>query len=250
MEMEIELVREQNGNYVRIRTEEGALHAHERGMLSYNRVPCILPVNMRYVDEMVYVEYALHGMKSLSEVFARRRMAREEIVRLVGALCSAQEALFEYMLSPDGLILEPAYVFMDAAENAVQFCYQPGARARAEENAQVLLRYILDHVDYHDQEAVALAYALYHQEDSGGNIFRTLKAYIEKTAVREKESPGEEALKEHPHEEHAYTQEECRSLIGRLLHRRNKRALLMEHAAAFEKQEREALTGQAEECAE
>lgn len=51
--MEIELIRNQNHNYACIRLTEEQLHAHERSMLLYNHVPCLLPLNMRYVDELL-----------------------------------------------------------------------------------------------------------------------------------------------------------------------------------------------------
>ncbi len=178
--MEIELIRNQNRNYVSIRLQEGQFYAHERSMLAYNQIPGFLPVNIRYVDELVHVEYSLLGMQSLSAYFVHRRFSEEQIIWLVRSLFDVQTQLLEYMLSPDGLILDPDYVFLDADEMRMRFCYRPGERGTVEKNVQSLLQYILDHVDFNDQRAVTLAYGLYHLEHGGGDVLNTLKGYIEK----------------------------------------------------------------------
>lgn len=238
--MGIELMRNQNRNYACIRLEEGQVHTHERSMLIYNRVPHLLPVNVRYVDEMLYAEYDVSGMQPLSGHFMHHRLTKEQIAWLIRSLYETQEVLLEYMLSPDGLILEPDYVFVDASDMSVRFCYQPGMRARIEENIQPLLQYMLDHVDYNDQEAVTLAYALYHLEDETGNIISTLEGYVEKT-IHHAQMPS--AADTGPEEESVLKgicpdmQKTQQGFFYRLLHRKSKRTVLLEHAASLEDHE-------------
>lgn len=240
--MEIELIRNQNHNYACIRLTEEQLHAHERSMLLYNHVPCLLPLNMRYVDELLQVEYDTSGMQPLQVFFLYRRLTEKQIVWLIRELRKAQDELLEYMLSPDGLVLEPDYVFVDPSKMRIYFCYQPGMRAHVEENIPALLQYVLDHVDYTDQKAVALAYALYHLEDKTGNILCALEAFIKKTGLHEEKSSSQEKGSGEMSvykDERPDKQKPQEGFLYRLLHRKGKRALLLEHAAPMEEQQGE-----------
>lgn len=238
--MEIELIRNQNRNYACIRLQEEHVHAHERSMLNYNRVSCLLPVNIRYVDELLHVEYDFSGMQSLAELFIHQRLTQEQIIWLVRTLREAQDVLLEYMLSPDGLILEPDYVFVDASDMRISFCYQPGERDHVEKNVHSLLRYILDHVDYTNQRAVELAYALYNLEEDTGNILCTLDAFAGKTRLREQEAPAADNA---PRKAAGYQDEGMdkrkirQGFFDRLFRKKGSRELLLEHAATIENQE-------------
>lgn len=250
--MEIELVRSQNRNYACIRMEENQIHAHERSMMNYNRVPCLLPVNIRYVDELLHVEYDFSGMQSLTELFMHQRLTQEQIIWLVKTLREAQDVLLEYMLSPDGLILEPDHVFVDASDMRISFCYQPGKRDHVEKNIQPLLRYILDHVDYTNQRAVELAYAIYHLEDDTGNILCTLDAFAGKTRSREQEAPAVDSAlrKAAGYQDGGMDKRKTRQgFFDRLFRKKGSRELLLEHAAAIENQEEGEAFGTAQRSA-
>lgn len=234
--MEIEIVRNQNHNYACIKLTEGEAHVHECNMLSYNQLTCLLPLNMRYVDNLLQVEYDLCGMQSLSAFLMRQRLTQEQLQWLVNTLLETQEELLEYLLSPDGLVLEPDYVFVEPSNRKLRFCYQPGGRNHVEQNIQPFLQYILDHVDYTDQQAVTLAYALYHLENGTGNILGTMAAYVNKTAMqisgKDVEDETEEALTRTAALEEPYPARISNrsGLLYRLFHRESKRELLLEHA--------------------
>lgn len=198
--MGIEHVKNQDKYFVCIKVEEDELIFHERSMLIYNQIPGLLPVSIRYVDEMLHVEYRLLGQQSLSGYFLHRRFDEEQIIRLIHSLYEAGQSLVEYMLSPDGLILDPDYIFYEEETEDLRFCYQPGKREGVEKNVQPLLRFILDHVNFHDQNAVTLAYGLYHQDNPGGDILGSLNAYAknrsEKATFKDKHIEPEEGEKE------------------------------------------------------
>lgn len=237
--MEIEFVRNQNRSSVCIRLTEERTCAYECSMLSYHQLPCLLPVNIRYVDEYLCVEYELSGMQPLSSFFQHHRFTEEQIEWLIGSLCEAQAVLLEYMLSPDGLLLEPAYVFIDPLSRHIRFCYQPGERASVEQNVRHVLQYILDHVDYTDQRAVTMAYALYHLEDETGNILGTLKAFIKRTGTYDEEPSVADMDDEGSGlsgEEGMNVRKPRKGFFYRLFHRETKRGLLIEHAAVFEEE--------------
>jgi hypothetical protein len=240
MKMEIEVMRDQNHSYACMRMEETQVHIHECRMMLYNQVPCLLPVNIRYVDELVQVEYDLGGMQSLARIFEHQRFTAEQVCQLIRALWEAEELLMEYMLTSDGLVLSPEYIFAGTERQELRFCYQMGERKGVEDNVRVLLQYILDHVDYTDQKAVTLAYALYHLEDGGGDILKTMASYIKKAEMETKKaSASEQDLEEKRFLEHAFVERpgNRRSFWNRLFHREGKRKLLLEQSEELAKQE-------------
>ncbi len=238
----IELERNQNKNYVSIRMKEEQLFEHEKSMLTYNEVPHFLPLSMRYVDELVHVEYDTGGLQQISSAFKRQSIDREWMVWLINGLLEIQDNLLEYMLSPDGMVLDPEYMFTDMEKEKLFICYVPGERGRVEKNIQPLLQYILENVDYNDQTSVRLAYALYHINDETGDIITTMKKCIGEgesraLAVRTFSPEGDGMSAEDV--ANSLTTKKGRGFFYRLFNRDSKKELLLSHASVYDEEEEE-----------
>ena len=231
--MKIEIDRNQNKNYVSISMKEEQIYEHEKNMLSYNEVPSILPVSMRYVDELVRVEYDIAGMQQISVAFLNKKLDRERIVSLINALSEIQENLIEYMLSPDGMLLDPNYIFTDMSCNNLFIRYLPGERERVEKNIQPLLQYILENVDYNDQASVKLAYALYHINDETGDIISTMKKCIlesEPHALAIRPIHVDDGDVSENRDDHLALTKQKKGFFYKLFNRDSKREVLLNHA--------------------
>jgi hypothetical protein len=195
---------------------------------------------MRYVDELVRVEFDLKGTQSLEQTFAHQRMRAEQVQWLIEALRQAEVVLQEYLLSPDGLVLNPAYLYMEGEQHHLRFCYQLGKRGYLEEQIQPLLQFILDHVDYQDQQAVTLAYALYHMENEGGNLLERMVQFAEKSMNPPESTGGEAGISTEEEEQcirHAARADKRSGLFYRLFHRESKRQLLLEQSRELAEKE-------------
>ncbi len=240
--MNIEIDRNQNRNYVSISMREEQIFSHEKSMLTYNEVPYFLPVSMRYVDEFVRVEYDTTGMQQISSAFLRQKVNREWMSWLVNGLLEIQSGLIEYMLSPDGMVLDPDFMFTDMERSKLFICYVPGERERVEKNIQPLLQYILENVDYNDQVSVKLAYALYHINDETGDIITTMKKCIsdgEPRALAVRPAHPEDDGISVENGESGLTAKPRRGFLHRLFNRDNKKELLLNHASYFDEENSE-----------
>lgn len=209
--------------------KEEQLYPHERSMILYNEVPCLLPVNIRYVDELVRVEYDISGMQPLSTAFSRQGLTKDWMTWLIEELVKAQNSLIEYMLSPDGMLLSPEYIFTDSQKSKLLVCYQPGEREHVEKNVQPLLQYILENVDYTDQTSVKLAYALYHVHDETGDIITTMKKCLN-TENHELSSKGAYDLSSDKEIDRVAEERPKKGIFYKLFNRDSKRELLLTHA--------------------
>ncbi len=61
----------------------------------------------------------------------------------------------------DQLCLEPDMIYVDPDDLKANFCLLPGSGSQFEGSFRKLARYILDHVDHTDGDAVVLAFALF-----------------------------------------------------------------------------------------
>ena len=61
----------------------------------------------------------------------------------------------------DQLALDPDLIYVDPDDLKGKFCFIPGTEGSFEINFRKLSRYILDHVDHTDGDAVILAFALF-----------------------------------------------------------------------------------------
>ena len=125
--MQIDYKRDLNHTYVILQEEkEPDTASYQIRMLLTNAIPGLLDCKIGKMDDKTLFYYEVTSRQSLQSVFEQRSIGAEALRKLFEQLLDLLEELGQYLLAPDGLVLQPELVFADANLENFSFCYLPG----------------------------------------------------------------------------------------------------------------------------
>lgn len=189
MEMKKEIKRELNQTILRIESDGSYREDYQIKMLQENQIPSILSISGHGTEEKSVYEYEIGGKISLTQRYSKKKIGAKEMKKFLDVVITLVEDLKEYMLDPDGLILDPEYIFWEKGE--YYFCYVPDGKEEIHIAFHKLMDYFVQWTDYQDVPAVKLAFML-HKETMEENY--SLKKIVEE--IKEQELQLKEKQKE------------------------------------------------------
>ena len=125
----MEYRRYQGKSYMVCSTEESGC-GYETFMLTENSIPGILPVHAANADDRLQFWYDISGRQALEDWIKIKETGSDFLQKLLTALAEAVVHAGEYLLSEDGISLQPGHIFVDPGKQEIAFCYLPfGKRA-------------------------------------------------------------------------------------------------------------------------
>lgn len=165
--MQIDYKRDLNHTYVILQEEkEPDTASYQIRMLLTNTIPGLLDCKIGKLDDKTLFYYEITSRQSLQSVFEQRSIGASVLQKLFGQLLELLEELGQYLLTPDGLVLQPELIFSDAVLEEFDFCYLPGNQGHTrcfQDQVRGLMEYFLPKLDHQEQEAVVLGYGLYRE---------------------------------------------------------------------------------------
>lgn len=157
--LEEEFTKETGGKvYLLLRKETNSF---EEEMIRQVRPQGVLP--MVRSEAVGKYKYEITGRKSLAVTFERVPMNAEQIETVLCGILDIVENGKEYLLSEDNFILLPEYIYLQLPEYKVTLCYYPEYGVSFLEQLGKLFEILLNRVDYREEKAIAMVYALYMQ---------------------------------------------------------------------------------------
>ncbi len=189
--MEIKLIKV----WLHIYTQEEYKEDYQMPMLRRNRISGILMIEGCEEEGMGHYTYDVSGLASMKTLYEKKRIKRRDIEGVVRALLRTVEALRQYMLNPDCVLLNPECIFRK--EKKWYFCYLPGYQGALSVSFHELSEYFVKMLDYEDIEGIILAYEIHkatlqeHYDLSG-----VMKEYEIHEKVRKRERKVSKAPEE------------------------------------------------------
>ncbi|MBQ8548075.1 MAG: FHA domain-containing protein [Lachnospiraceae bacterium] len=145
-------------------------------------------------------KYEITGRKSLAVTFERVPMNAEQIEKVLCGILDIIEGGKEYLLSEDNYILLPEHIYLQLPEYKVTLCYYPEYGVPFSEQLGKLFEILLNRVDYREERAIAMVYALYMQLQEPDVTLERIRSKLKEQVqslkpenpVREKERQREE----------------------------------------------------------
>ena len=209
--MQIDYKRDLNHTYVILQEEkEPDTASYQIRMLLTNAIPGLLDCKIGKMDDKTLFYYEVTSRQSLRSVFEQRSIGAEVLRKLFEQLLDLLEELGQYLLVPDGLVLQPELVFADANLENFSFCYLPGKQGHTgcfQKQIRELMEYLLPKLDHQEQDAVVLGYGLYREISAEIFSVETIQALLYQTGKEKKETTEQEG-KERSREENPPVQME------------------------------------------
>ena len=209
--MQIDYKRDLNHTYVILQEEkEPDTASYQIRMLLTNAIPGLLDCKIGKMDDKTLFYYEVTSRQSLQSVFEQRSIGAEVLRKLFEQLLDLLEELGQYLLVPDGLVLQPELVFADANLENFSFCYLPGKQGHTgcfQKQIRELMEYLLPKLDHQEQDAVVLGYGLYREISAEIFSVETIQVLLYQTGKEKKETTEQEG-KERSREENPPVQME------------------------------------------
>lgn len=98
---------------------------YQLGMITGNEISYLLAASKRVIDGETVVYYNISSRMALSQVLERRKLTRDEFIRLMEAAVRVGREVKEYQLTEECLVMEPDYIYVDPADCEPSFLYLP-----------------------------------------------------------------------------------------------------------------------------
>ncbi|MBO4506346.1 MAG: FHA domain-containing protein [Lachnospiraceae bacterium] len=195
--MQIEQCRSLGRQSMRIsETEYGSEHSDFREqMLLHNRVEGILPFEIINENGLRIYEYSVMGMETLKSLCARRKLRAEELKNIFSELLKSVYHGHEFMLLEDDYVVTPETVYTDAGSRT-EVAYYSGYGKPLREQLRALSEYMMDNIDYKDDDAVLMIYTFYMKTKEESCTIEDLMGIVNGPPREKEESP--EAKPEEP----------------------------------------------------
>lgn len=137
-------------------------------MITENQIPGMLQCHIEMLNGEKLFCYDVTSKQSLSSVMEFKDVDRSFLEGLFVSVKSMFGSAAEYLLPPDGLLLEPDYIYFDAGMKNAWFCYYPGVEGSFDDQVRNLGEQLLPHLKHSSREAVAAGYLFYQKSCEGG----------------------------------------------------------------------------------
>ncbi|WFR57560.1 DUF6382 domain-containing protein [Anaerocolumna sp. AGMB13025] len=178
--LQAEYIRDMHSNFVVLKGIEGKSSAYGSRMILHNNIPGLLKTELRSIDNMDLFYYDVTSKKSLAEIWENKSLNYYELRKIVSDILITIQNSGEYLLSENDFIIEPNYIFLDTGSQNILLCHLVGRDENIKEQLSRLMEYLMNKVDYKDEAAVVLIYALYKESKETDCTFEKLLKEINK----------------------------------------------------------------------
>ncbi len=178
--LQAEYIRDMHNNYIVLRGMKENCSAYGTKMLLNNTIPGLLKAELRCIDHMDLFYYDITSKKSVAVVYENKALNYDELKRILTGILNIIENSGEYLLSEKGFIIDPNYVFIDTASQDIELCYLAGREENIQDQLSRFMEFLMNNVDYQDEAAVILIYAMYKESKEVDCTFEKLLRVLNK----------------------------------------------------------------------
>lgn len=160
-EAEVRYQRSCNHNYLVIRKPEDEKADYQTGMILENRIPFLLPAELRECEGEEELFYEISSLQPLSRIYEHKELGWAEVREIMAGILDAYEKLQDYLLDDAHVVLEPEQIYLDLDDHGISLLFYPYYHGSREESFLGLAEYLLDRIDHRDTSAAMFAYQMY-----------------------------------------------------------------------------------------
>lgn len=168
---------------------DGEASDYRHAMILENRIPGFLPVRMRQRNGKEEYYYDISSQVSLEEYLEHRPLSADFLRQLVFTICRLPEALRDYLLTEESLVLEPETIFYREDRGQFLLCLYPEGKQEVKASLRTLIKYLMGKADPEEASCGVLCYELYGLLQKENFCLSEFQAALEQNTVSD--SPKE-----------------------------------------------------------
>ena len=166
--------------YMVISSEEWGENEDEEKMMSNQSAQVLLPFQVQRLNDRKNYCYDISGRMEFRSYIERKQADRSMIKSVIRFIAGLDQAVEEYLLMPDGLLLQPECLYLEMPEENLRAAYIPGRKEDFSKQLKELTAWLLENTYHEDREGVLLAYELYKSVQQENFLPGRLKELLKK----------------------------------------------------------------------
>lgn len=165
--LQTEFVRNLNCNYERILLDVNPENKrYQYCILSRGGIKGLLTSSLRYINGQAYLYYDISSKQNVVQLYSTKPLTRKWLKDFLWSFRRIREELSRFLLDEQHILWFPQEIFRDLESGAFFFLYVPYYE---EDNGfKKLLEFMVEHIDYDDEELVECVYHMYEQFENSG----------------------------------------------------------------------------------
>lgn len=184
-----------HGHYLIISNEKENL-SYGLKMLLNNEIKGLLKLELHIIDDTNQYYYDITSKLSFSHAFDKSLLNYEQIKKIVKGIIDVIEFGKEYLLPENDFVLDPDYLYVDLSSYDVSLCHLNGYQKDIIEQLSSTIEYLMNKVDYNDEESVLFIYGLYKISQEECCTFDKLINFIHKKNYNEEKIKNDQLRNE------------------------------------------------------
>lgn len=196
--MASQFVRNANQNYLKLKCiNEKNNASYQIEMIAHNRIKHLLKCKKQVIDNNIFLFYEITSMQNLESLSSKKEIDKLWLKDFLDSLKRVLKETKEYFLDVADILFVPQFLFWDMDNKEIRFVYYPYYGKGLAEDLKELMEYLVQKIDYEQEELVEIVYELYERiEEAAGNIkVEQIISILEK--IEEKEKKEEKEEKQH-----------------------------------------------------
>lgn len=190
--LQTEYIRNLNCNYERILLEKKPEeNRYQYCIVGRGGVRRLLPCSLRYINGEAYLYYDISSMQSIFQLYMGRCVGRSWIRNFFWSMKQIRHELERFLLDDRNLVWYPEHIFQDLEKEDFSFLYIP--YYEGENGFRELLNFLVEHIDYEDEELVECVYGIYEQYETAGDEYLKYAVFEDIGRLKAREPLSEEA---------------------------------------------------------
>lgn len=160
--MQVEYRRDLYSNCLVLSEEEQPdLASYQVRMLMANELKGFLGCKVHQMDGRLLFYYDITSKQSLETLFEHQKISAQSLEIILKSLVEGLNTIKNFLLSMDGFLLDPRFIYMSPDRDQVWFCYLPGNAVALNRQMREFSEFLLPRLDNRDRRGVVMGYAFY-----------------------------------------------------------------------------------------
>lgn len=168
--LETEFIRSLQSNYERVHLQDQPdEQRYQYCILTRGGIRGLLPCSLRYINGEAYLYYDITSRQNVAQLYAKQVIGRNWVKDFFWSYEQVSQELGRFLLDEKNILIYPEQIFEDLSSHNFYFLYLP----YNEEGNGVgqLLEFIMEHMDYEDEELVECIYFVFEQYEKYGDVY-------------------------------------------------------------------------------
>lgn len=172
------IIRDMESCYLVIEGE--AWQGFQQKMVLHNHIEGIMPVEMRQIDNSTQYYYQVTNDVSLRDYLNKNPITNERIQFIIEEMIALIQKSKVYLLEQDNFILDVDCIYINPKDGRLKLCFYEGYHEAVREQMLRITEFFMESIDYNDEKAVRITYAIYKCLREDACSFETILEILHK----------------------------------------------------------------------